>query len=369
MKVLVLNSILFTASDGLIPKVDTIKDTMIYGMCLGLKKIGHEVTLAAAEEYKPIKSENYDFDVLFFKSNLKRLFSPNVLPFSKSLFTYLRKKSYLFDVIISSDVFTFPALFASIICCEKLVVWHELALHPHKFHQIPSKFWYNVVVPIFMKNTFVIPRSRNAEQFIKKYLRCVSSETVDHGINVSKFNISKNKKRQFCIVSQLIPRKNISSILKKFSTFIQDSAYSDFKLMIIGKGVLEDDLKKRCIELTIQDNVRFLGFLKHDEMIPYLRDSMALLIDTKQDNNMVSIAESVVCGTPVLTNTIPTNSYVIKEKSLGISKEMWDKDDMKLIVDHSDFYINNCCVNRDSFSYEENAKKILNIFCEFIRNK
>jgi 1,2-diacylglycerol 3-alpha-glucosyltransferase len=193
-------------------------------------------------------------------------------------------------------------------------------------------------------------------------MKYVSSETVDHGIDISKFIFSKIKKRQFCIVSQLIPRKNISSILKKFSAFLQDKSYSDFTLMIIGRGELESVLKKECFELGIQDNVRFVGFLNHKDMVPFLRDSMALLIDTKQDNNMVSIAESVVCGTPVLTNTIPTNSYLIQEKSLGISKQEWNKEDLKLIVDQNDFFIENCRLNRNSFSYEKNAKNIIDIF-------
>ena len=34
MKVLILNPILFTADNNVIPKVKSIKDTMIYNMCL-----------------------------------------------------------------------------------------------------------------------------------------------------------------------------------------------------------------------------------------------------------------------------------------------------------------------------------------------
>ena len=53
MKVLILNSILFTAENNIIPKVKSIKDTMIYNLCVGFKNLGHEVTLAAAADYKP----------------------------------------------------------------------------------------------------------------------------------------------------------------------------------------------------------------------------------------------------------------------------------------------------------------------------
>ena len=57
MKVLILNPILFTADNNVIPQVKSIKDTMIYNMCLGFKRLGHDVTLAAAEEYAPAEKE------------------------------------------------------------------------------------------------------------------------------------------------------------------------------------------------------------------------------------------------------------------------------------------------------------------------
>lgn len=70
MKVLILNPILFTADNNVIPQVKSIKDTMIYNMCLGFKRLGHDVTLAAAEEYAPAEKEAYDFEILFSNRTL-----------------------------------------------------------------------------------------------------------------------------------------------------------------------------------------------------------------------------------------------------------------------------------------------------------
>ena len=58
MNILILNLILYTADNDLIPKVKSIKDTMIYNMCLGFKKIGVDVTLVAAKDYMPIELES-----------------------------------------------------------------------------------------------------------------------------------------------------------------------------------------------------------------------------------------------------------------------------------------------------------------------
>lgn len=48
MKIIVINPILFTHEKGVIPHVTTIKETMIYDLCLAYHRAGHAVTLIAA---------------------------------------------------------------------------------------------------------------------------------------------------------------------------------------------------------------------------------------------------------------------------------------------------------------------------------
>ena len=54
MKVLIMNPILYTSETDQIPKVESIKDTMIYALCMGFLKNGDEPVLAAADAYKPV---------------------------------------------------------------------------------------------------------------------------------------------------------------------------------------------------------------------------------------------------------------------------------------------------------------------------
>lgn len=325
MKILILNPILYTADNNTIPKVKSIKDTMIYNMCLGFKALGHEVTLAAAIDYQPIEVEKYDFEVKWFKTEWHKLCPPSVLPYSKELKSFLKKKGYSFDMIITSEVFSLWSLMAAKICLDKTVIWHELALHPSKFHHIPSKLWYNIVGRLLMNKVLVVPRSDDAKLFVKQYMHHVSDVCVEHGIDLSQFKCGMEKKKQFIVVSQLIARKNIDGIIKISKRFVErfDRTY---QLLIVGRGELEDKLKKLACQLGIEDNVQFLGFRTHEEMNQYLPCSQALLINTRQDNNMVSIPESVVCGTPVVTNSVPTNSGMITKNKLGIVKDDWNED-------------------------------------------
>ena len=187
MNILFLNAILFTPEKGVIPKMKSIKDTMIYNMCLGAKKLGHHVTLVASADYKPIEKEEYDVEVLFFKSNFRKIFKPSSLPFSLELKHFLKQNHTKYDLVVSGGVFTFQSLMAAQICPLKTILWQEQTEHQQKLFKIPSKIWFNVVVPVCMSNIkVVVPRSFAAYRFTKQYLKQTSSIIVDHGINVDK---------------------------------------------------------------------------------------------------------------------------------------------------------------------------------------
>lgn len=331
MKILILNPILYTADNNTIPKVRSIKDTMIYNMCLGFKALGHEVTLAAAADYMPVEQEDYDFKVMWFKTYCHKFCPPSVLPYSKELKSFLQKKGNGFDMIVTSEVFSLWSLMSARICPAKTVIWHELALHPSKFHHIPSKVWYNIVARLLMNKVLVVPRSEDAKLFVKQYMCHVSNVCVEHGIDLSQFTCGMEKKKQFIVVSQLIARKNIDGIIRIFKNFLDkyDKAY---QLLIVGRGELESELKHLAQQLNIESHVKFLGFKSHEEMNEFLPSSQALLINTRQDNNMVSIPESVVCGTPVITNSVPTNSGMIAKNHLGIVKDHWNEDTLQELL-------------------------------------
>ena len=362
MKILVLNPNLYSGEGRKLPKVESIKDTMIYNLCLGFKKLGHQVTLGADSAFMPTRKESYDFEVLWHKS---LYLLPPPIQFSKELWHYLNKNKDKFDLVITSELFSFPSLFASILCPEKTLVWHELALHQRKFHKIPAKTWYNVIARLFERKSLVVGRSKHAIKFIRQYHSYTADECVEHGINLERFKAQKEKDNSFVVVSQLIQRKNIPSIIKKFKKLIEREQYKDYKLYIIGRGPLEDDLRHYAEELGCKDSVVFPGFMAHAEMQKYVGRAKALLIDTKQDNNMVSIPETIACGTPVVTNTIPTNSYMINDNGLGIVKDGWDDNDLIELINHSEEYTQRCIDYHDKLGSEYAAARLVELFLKY----
>jgi 1,2-diacylglycerol 3-alpha-glucosyltransferase len=362
MNILILNSILYTAQHNIIPQVDSIKDCMIYNFALGFTAQGHDVTLVAASEYQPMQPETYDFRVIFVPSALKRLFPPAILPFQPQLFRFLRNNGKKYDLIVTSEVFAFPSLLAALLCPRRTVVWQELTVHQQKFHSIPSRIWHHTVARwLISRVRRVIPRSDDAYRFISRYMSNVSEEIVDHGIAVEKFRTSETKRRQFICVAQLIPRKNVGSIIDRFHKLVLTAGYEDFRLYIAGRGELEDELKRQMQKQGLAERVVFLGFLKHESLAVYVRESYALLVNTRQDLNMVSIPEAIVSGTPVVTNRVPASARYIHDHRLGIARTEWNETDLKEIIDHNAFYVQNCIAYRQKLSNTYLAGKMIEI--------
>lgn len=356
MKVLIVNSILYTSETSSIKKVASIKDTMIYDLCLGFKKIGVDVTLAAGLDFKPTQQEDYPFEIKWLECKGKRIFKPNALPYCPQIKKVIKENQY--DLIISSEVFSLNSFMLARRTPNNLIVWHELAKHNNIFKKIPSKLWYGIVAKIFFKNIKIVPRSIEAKNFISQFCNNVSDTVIDHGVNLDKFIPKTEKENYFAVCSQLIPRKRINLVLEKFAKYVEKFD-KDTKLYIMGEGEEKQGLINQAATLGIENNVIFTGKLDHSRLINILNKAMAMLVYTEKDNSMVSIVESIAVCTPVLTTSVPYNSSYIKGHCLGIVNDNWDENDLQKITDKA--YISNCLEYRESLATTAKAKTFLQI--------
>ncbi len=354
MKILMVNPILYTSENSPVKKVKSIKDTMIYNLCLAFKKEGYDITLVAAEDYKPLNNEQYDFNIIFLKTKLKKIFKPHCLPYLVGLKEIVNNEK--FNFIITSEVFSINSLYLSIKYKKKTIVWHELAKHNKILYQIPSKIWYNIFARIFFRDTRIVPRSKNAYDFIVKYCNNVSNRFIDHGVDLDKFKFNRYKKDYFVVLSQLIKRKRIDGIINAFRKINA----KQYKLIIIGDGPEKESLNKLCVSIGIEKKVIFKDFLPHNEVIPIIANAKALLVNTIKDNNMVSIVESIAVGTPVLTTNIPYNSTYIKNEKLGIVvNHQISFNDLEKIIKENEEYIENCYKYRKNISNKFHVEQFI----------
>lgn len=364
MKILILNSILFTSEKGIIPQVSSIKDCMAYNLALAFYQSGHSVSLAAALDYIPIEEESYPFEIIFFRSNFPRFFPPSVLPLHFSMYNYLKSNRNKYDLILSSETFSFNSLFASLVIPNRTIIWQELGVHNRKMKKIPSKLWYNIVARFFMRKVLIVPRSPKAGRFLRQFHLNVSSTFIDHGVNASKFYPSDQKKKQFIIVSRFVPTKNIMSMLHIYKKFLDKYQLLDYKLYMAGDGPCLNKIKNYIVQHQLNSQVILLGRLPHEKLNDYLSHSSCMLCNSSYDLNMIVIGESIAVGTPVITNTVPySHEWVLTEK-LGIAKDLWNEDDMYDIIKNNAKYVTNCL----NYRYHLTIEYVVNEFIKLSKS-
>lgn len=364
MKIIVINPILFTHENGVIPRVKSIKETMIYDLCMAYLRAGHEVTLIAAADYAPEKEESYEIEVVFLKSVWRRIFQPSVLPFMPGVWSYLRKRRREVDMVLTSETFSLSSLMASLVLPRKTVVWQELGAHNRKMKSIPSHVWYNVIARLLMRRVWVIPRSYVAQCFIDRYMPRVG-EPVGHGVkaNFSDGCTSGGKKDQLLTVGRLFWEKNIISVIRKFDAFLTKyPQYGDYVLYVAGEGNLRDDYVRQISEMGRKQQIVLLGKLPHKELFQYYHESKVSLFDSLRENNMLSLMESVFMSTPVITNRVPFNSDIVEKKQLGIARDNWDEDDIARVIEQNDFYVENCKNYAPLITVDAVAQRIIDSF-------
>lgn len=351
MRILLINPILYTAETDEIPKVKSIKDTMIYTMCLGFMENGDVPVLAAASDYKPEVEEEYPFEIVWMDTKLKKVFKPRCLPWMPELGRYVKRHGEEIDGIITSEVFSLCSLTAVCRASEKTVVWHELGAHNKIMHCIPSKIWYHMIARIFFRKVAVVARSEKARQFIGRFCPQVQETVIDHGVDLRRIKADTRKENRFVVVSQLIGRKRINKILEAFAGFTaQGGEQQGYILDIIGSGDKEQELKLLADKLGVREKTVFHGKMSHEELMPVMAKARAMLVYTEKDNSMVSIVESIAAGTPVITTPVPFNAAYIQKERLGIVKEAWDREDLNEICSRNGEFVQNCVAYREKLS-------------------
>ncbi len=109
------------------------------------------------------------------------------------------------------------------------------------------------------------------------------------------------RKRYLLTVSGDSPSKNLIRLFEAFAIVIKESAYSDFKLRIVGviassRSFFYNKLK----ELNISENVVFEDFVNNDQLKVLYQEAWASLTLSLYEGFGIPIVEALASGAPVV---------------------------------------------------------------------
>jgi len=169
-----------------------------------------------------------------------------------------------------------------------------------------SKFLKNEIrgIGISDKKFFIIPMGVNTEDFKPR----------DKNKARQPLNLPKNKKI-ILFTGHLVTRKGVEYLIRSVKTVLKKD--KDVLCCIIGKGNLENSLKKLTLELNLDGHVRFLGEKSSKDVAKYMNACDIFVLPSLNEGLPVVLCEALACGKPVVaTNVAGTPELVTKDVGL-----------------------------------------------------
>ena len=105
----------------------------------------------------------------------------------------------------------------------------------------------------------------------------------------------------------------------------------DFKLMIIGNGPEEENLKKLITELNLEEKVS-IGYKTHNQAMNKLNQAGIYVLNTDYEGLPHTILEAMTMNIPVIATKIGGNLEVIEDNYNGFLVEYNNKEQLKKAI-------------------------------------
>jgi glycosyltransferase involved in cell wall biosynthesis len=193
----------------------------------------------------------------------------------------------------------------------------------HKFYK-----WYQKIltIPIFMFADKIICNSKSTQLSYypwEKLLASNKSTFAYNGINITeieKASSAENRKalrmqyhinsdeKLFVSVGRLIPQKNYQRLIIAMINICKQN--KKFKLIIVGGGKEEDQLKKIIEEDKMDQNIFITGTIQREDVYRYIHACDFFIISSLWEGFCNSLVEAMAAGKPILCSDISTLSEV-----------------------------------------------------------
>ncbi|PJE59903.1 MAG: hypothetical protein COU85_01155, partial [Candidatus Portnoybacteria bacterium CG10_big_fil_rev_8_21_14_0_10_44_7] len=101
---------------------------------------------------------------------------------------------------------------------------------------------------------------------------------------------------------------------------------------IVGDGPNEKKLKAQTAKLRLNNRVKFLGRLPHDQLLKLMVASDVFVLNTQYEGLPHIVLEAMACGLPVVTTNVGGNPEVIKNGRSGLLVEPDNQTQIKMAI-------------------------------------
>jgi glycosyltransferase involved in cell wall biosynthesis len=141
------------------------------------------------------------------------------------------------------------------------------------------------------------------------------------------------EQRPFVFIGRFVHKKNLFALIEGYARYVVDAGSNARRLILVGSGQLDEELRSRIELLGLAEKVEFPGFLRSDEVSQRLAGALALVLVSQEEQWGLVINEALAFGLPVIASTATgardvllrnlVNGYIVEPGSAeGIAQAM-----------------------------------------------
>ncbi len=192
---------------------------------------------------------------------------------------------------------------------------------------------------------------------------------VDRQFSPGEFVIGTTK--------SLEPEYGIDTLIKSFAKLVERHPDQPMKLLIIGGGSLEKELKNLAITLGLEKKVIFAGKISHYEIPLYLNMLDVYAALSRSESFGVSVIEASACSLPVVVTRIGGLKEVAEHQVTGLLVAPENIDEavisFEMLLSNPDLRKklgqNGRALVSGSFNWNNNVQSMIEIYEQFFHSK
>jgi len=173
--------------------------------------------------------------------------------------------------------------------------------------------------------------NNNKKRFLENKNKFVE---IPFGIDINDYKPADLKEKQILFVGGMDKAhyfKGIKILLKVFAQI-----NTDYKLILVGSGELQEQYKKYAKDLNISDRVSFVGGVDNPTLIELYQKSAFLVLPSINNCEAFGLVliEAMACGTPVIATNLAGVRKVFTDKKEGFYVEPNSINELKNKMDY-----------------------------------
>jgi len=185
-------------------------------------------------------------------------------------------------------------------------------------------FAYSSSISLKLAKRIVVFSPRHIEKWgLQKYQHKIRI-AHNHFFDLDKFKPEKKFSERGNLIGyigRLSQEKGIMNLLAAMPQIQEWDGDSEVEILIAGDGPLQEKVKRFFDDRNFDNNVKFMGWIPHDEIPRYLNELALLILPSYTEGLPFIMLEAMACGTPVLATPVGAIPDVIKDGETGFIME------------------------------------------------